>query len=214
MYFSSVNILVDNESWVLPYAKNLYGKLKEFNLEVKLVRSQNELKNADVTFFLGCIQVVTPRNLAKSKFNLVVHESALPKGKGFAPMAWQIINGSNTIPISLIEADDKVDNGKIWLQKKIYLKGDELYLEWRKLQGEATVSICIEFILQYKNLIPHEQVGESTIFKKRTAKDSELNTDLSIAQQFDLLRTVDNDNFPAFIYYRGYKYEILIKKKL
>ncbi|BBW92224.1 hypothetical protein PS1M3_23110 [Pseudoalteromonas sp. PS1M3] len=212
MYFSSVNILVDNQSWVLPHATILYKKLKEYNLKVRFVRSQNDLDYADVTFLLGCTQIVSSENLAKSKHNLVVHESALPKGRGFAPMAWQIINGVNTIPISLIEATDKIDSGKIWLKKHMCLNGNELYDEWRSIQGKFTISLCLEFILSYDSLVAQVQKGEPTYNKRRTAKDSELDVNLSIGEQFDLLRTVDNKNFPAFFYYRGSKYTILINK--
>ncbi len=41
-------------------------------------------------FFLGCSKIAGPDVLNRNKYNLVVHESALPKGKGFAPVAWQI----------------------------------------------------------------------------------------------------------------------------
>ncbi|AEA97313.1 formyltransferase family protein [Alteromonas mediterranea] len=213
MYFSSVNILVDNQSWILQHATILYNKLKELNLKVRLVRSHNDLDYADVTFLLGCTQIVSTENLSKSKYNLVVHESALPQGRGFAPMAWQIINGVNTIPISLIDATDKIDGGKIWLQKQMYLNGDELYDEWRSIQGEYTIALCLEFIVSYDTLVAQPQKGEASYYKRRTPEDSELDVNQSIAQQFDLLRTVDNENFPAFIDYRGSRYTILINKQ-
>jgi len=45
--------------------------------------------------------------------NLVVHESDLPRGKGFAPVKWQILDGKKEIPVCLLETTEQVDSGDI-----------------------------------------------------------------------------------------------------
>ncbi|MFO7736161.1 MAG: hypothetical protein R6W70_08115, partial [bacterium] len=62
-------------------------------------------------------------------------------------------------------------------------------------------------------LIPVPQNGESSVWPKRTPADSELDVDKTIAEQFDLLRTVNNRDFPAFFRYRGERYTMRITKK-
>jgi methionyl-tRNA formyltransferase len=47
--------------------------------------------------------------------NLVVHESDLPVGKGFAPIQWQLLEENNEIIISFLQAHGLVDSGDILL---------------------------------------------------------------------------------------------------
>lgn len=208
----TLNILVDNDSWILTYARRFADWCKGKKINVNFARNQDELINADVSFFIGCIKIVSRHNLTKSKLNLVVHESDLPSGKGFAPVAWQILEGKMHIPICLIEASDSVDSGDIWLRDQINLTGQELYHEWRSKQGAATVEICREFILNHLAIEPKKQNGEESYYSRRTPADSELDIDKSIKEQFDLFRTVDNENFPAFFRYRGKTYKLEISE--
>ena len=48
--------------------------------------------------------------------------------------------------------------------------------------------------------------------KRRTPADSRLDPDKSIAEQFELLRVVDNQRYPAFFDHRGRRYRITIEK--
>ena len=209
---NTVNVLVDNDSWILPYAEQLVTTCKEMGLDVTFARNQHQLVQSDVSFFIGCTQLVSPENLKKSALNLVVHESALPEGKGFAPVAWQILEGKHDIPICLIEASEAADSGDIWLQDSFSLTGSELYHEWGAKQGQATLALCIKFLSDSQGIIPIKQHGVETFYARRTPRDSELSIEKTLEQQFDLLRTVDNDNFPAFFHHRGKTYKLEISE--
>ncbi|MGF1740815.1 hypothetical protein L4C34_07005 [Vibrio profundum] len=211
-FLHKVNVLVDNDSWVLPYAKQLVKTCEEIGLEVNFACNQHQLTNSDVSFFIGCTQLVNSNNLKKSTLNLVVHESALPEGKGFAPVAWQILEGKHDIPICLIEASEAADSGDIWLKDSFSLTGQELYREWRAKQGQATLELCVKFLKGYQRIKPVKQQGKESFYARRTLLDSELSVDKTLEQQFDLLRTADNDNFPAFFHYRGKKYKLEISE--
>jgi methionyl-tRNA formyltransferase len=54
------------------------------------------------------------------------------------------------------------------------------------------------------------QAGEPTWYARRRAADSRLDPDRTLAQQFDLLRVVDNDRYPAFFDLRGHRYRLRI----
>lgn len=208
----TLNVLVDNESWILPHVKELICWITQQGLKVNFARHQDDLINCDVSFFIGCTKIVHEFNLNKSKLNLVIHESNLPQGKGFAPVAWQILDGKKEIPICLIEASKSADSGDIWLQDNIILTGQELYHEWREKQGKATLNICKQFINDFPNIIPKKQSGEESFYPRRSPKDSELSVDKTLKDQFDLLRTVDNEKFPAFFHYRGKTYKLEISE--
>lgn len=208
-----VTILVDNESWILPYAEGLVQELSESGFDAKLVRAANDIRNGWVCFLLGCIKLIGPQQLQRNSHNLVVHESDLPKGRGFAPMAWQIIEGKNSIPICLLEAsEDEPDAGDIWLRDSIELEGDELLPRWRHLQGKKTVELCMRFVREYESLQPIKQSGEGTWYPRRRPEDSEIDPELTIREQFGLLRVVDNERYPAFFYIDGHKVVLRVEE--
>jgi len=206
-----ITILVDNDSWILPYAEELVQYFSATH-QSSLVRKENDIPVGDICFLLGCTQIVSEEALARNSYNFVVHESELPQGKGFAPMAWQIIAGQNKIPVCLIEASNKVDSGDIWLQDIIELNGNELHDEWRNKQVKVTIDLAKNLVLNIKNLTPKPQQGQESIYSRRTPKDSELCLDKTLAEQFDLLRTVCNKDHPAFFIKDGIKYTLEITK--
>ncbi|MGM0826325.1 MAG: formyltransferase family protein [Pseudomonadota bacterium] len=208
-----ITVLVDNESWILPYAEYLVEELNRKGFVASLVRDARDIQAGWVCFFLGCLHIVKPEYLSRNQHNLVVHESELPKGRGFAPMAWQILDGVNSIPICLLDASiGEPDAGDIWLQDVICLQGYELLPEWRELQGNKTIGLCLKFINDYDRIKPIKQKGSPSFYERRRPKDSELDIDSSLKSQFDLLRIVDNERYPAFFYLDGNKYHIYIEK--
>jgi len=59
-------------------------------------------------------------------------------------------------------------------------------------------------------IAPKPQEGEESFFRKRNAKDQELDIDLSIKSQFNKLRVCDNERYPAHFYIDGNKYILKI----
>jgi len=206
-----ITILVDNNSWILPYAEQLAAELST-SYQCKLVRSANEIPQGDICFLLGCTQIVHENILTRNQYNLVVHESNLPQNKGFAPMSWQILNGASSIPVCLLEAEKAVDSGQIWLTDTIMLNGTELHDDWRAKQGEVTLKLAKKFITDYQKLVPQIQVGESNFNPIRTPEDSELDMNKSLSDQFNLLRVVNNQDYPAFFIKDGVRYKLEVSR--
>jgi methionyl-tRNA formyltransferase len=211
MISKRITILVDNDSWVLPYAQELEKELAVLSCPVRLIRESKDIDEGWINFMLGCTRIVGADLLKKNQHNLVVHESDLPRGRGFAPMAWQIIEGKNEIPICLIEAEAEADTGVIWIKDEIKLSGTELCDEWRVRQGEKTVELCKRFVTEYGSIIPHPQEGEPSWYPRRRPADSRLDVKISIEEQFNLLRTVDSERYPAFFDLAGRRYLIKIE---
>ena len=53
---------------------------------------------------------------------------------------------------------------------------------------------------------------EATYYPKRNPKDSEIDPNKSITEQFDLLRVCDPNKFPALFHHRGESYKIILEK--
>jgi methionyl-tRNA formyltransferase len=172
-----------------------------------------ELNGGDFLFLVSCSIFIPKIVREKYKFSLVLHASDLPKGRGWSPYIWEVINGSSQITVSLIEASDIIDSGNIWLKKVFYLEGHELLDEIHDKLFKCEIDLIVDAIENYSFIQPKKQsIENKTYFPKRTPKDSEINPDLSISQQFNLLRVADSDRFPSFFKFKGYTYKINIKK--
>lgn len=204
-----IAILTTKSQWFVKYAEVLSG---EINADL-FYRHEQITNDYDVVFMLSYHSIVPKEHLLRHKHNIVIHASALPDGKGWAPMFWQVLEGKNSIPITLFEASDGVDDGDIYLVDYIELDGTELNDELRHKLASKTGVLCKMFLANYP-IIPIKQVGIESFYKKRTPKDSMLDINKSIKEQFNLLRIVDNSEYPAFFEFKGVKYLLKIEKAL
>lgn len=207
-----IAVVVDNDSWILPWAELFTAKLSENGDQASLLRRYTDIPPGCISFFLGCTGICPPEILERSRLNLVVHESALPQGRGFAPLFWQVIEGAHVVTCSLIQAGPRPDEGVIYAQKTLRLQGHELNRELRDMQGTLTLQLCLEFLQAPSPAVPATQTGTPTFYPRRTPADSRLNPDQTLRAQFNLLRTVDNERFPAFFDLHGHRYILSIRK--
>jgi len=206
-----IAVLCSPDSWFKPYAEILVASLTNKGFQCVLFFDHKDVpEEFEVVFILSYFRIVPAQYLRLHKHNLVVHESDLPNGRGWAPLFWQILEGKNRIPVVLIEATDKIDEGPIYIRDHIELNGVELHHELRKKQAEKALEMCIRFIDEYDYLKPIPQEGIATTYRKRNPSDSELDPDKTIRNQFNLLRIVSNEEFPAFFSVDGKKYILRI----
>ena len=207
-----ITIVSSQNSWLNNYIQDFIDELKEF--KVIWVHEVQDISDGNIAFFLGFEELVNIEVLDKHKNNLVIHESNLPKGKGMSPMTWQILEGKNEISITLFEMQKKLDSGNIYLQDIIEFSGLELVSEIRDKQAEYTFNLCKKFLDNYPEILDSGKVqeGAESFYKGRKPEDSQLDFNKTIAEQFNLLRVVDNDKYPAFFEHQGEKYFLKIAK--
>lgn len=209
----TITIIVDDpKSWIIPYAKELKKNLQSKGHNVYLVQEHTQIRPGDMAFFLGCTSIIKRKILSRNKHNLVVHESALPEGKGWSPLTWQIVEGKNEIPITLFEAVEEVDAGPIYFQEIMSFAGHELLDELHAVQGEKTIELCLKFVDQYPNVQARPQQGKESFYRKRTKSDSRLDPHKSIIESFNMFRVADNKRYPVFFEYLGHEYILKIEK--
>jgi methionyl-tRNA formyltransferase len=209
--FDKIAILTTKRSWFTPFAKNFVKDMIKQNMCARLFYDHNMISDEyDIVFMISYFKVVPRTFLIRHKYVLVVHESGLPKGRGWAPLFWQILKGRNRIPIVLFHATKGIDEGDIYLKDYITLHRHELHDEIRKKQAEKSVDLCFRFFSE--NIKSKKQVGKPSFYRRRTPLDSELDVNKTLKQNFNLLRIVDNDRFPAFFHHRGKKYIIKVYK--
>jgi methionyl-tRNA formyltransferase len=205
-------LLDSSNSWIKEYLEKetLIKKNKKYSF--KIFTDFRRVKNYEIVFILNYTKILKKNFLKKNLLNLVFHTSDLPKGKGFAPLQWQILEKKNKINISLFEAIEKFDSGRIFLKDHVILKGDELYNEIRYRQVKVIFKMINSFLKKYPNVSSKKQIGKSTFYKKRYPKDSKLNINTSIKKQFNKMRIANNEKWPNFFYYKNKKFIIKIFK--
>jgi len=206
----NILILTSPSQWFIPYAKSLHERLRGSDL---LYDHKEIKKTYDMVYILSYHKIIPIEQLKHHKHNIVIHASALPQGKGWAPMFWQILEGKNEIPFTMFEAGSGVDDGDIYMQETLSLSGYELNHELREKQADFIIQMCLKFMANYDIYkVPKKQNGNETFYKKRGKDDSKLDINQTIAQQFNLLRIVDNNAYPAYFDIDGHKYILKIEK--
>lgn len=188
---------------------------KQTSINVLLVNTVSELaQSGDFLFLVSCSEIITKEVRDRFKYSLVLHASDLPRGRGWSPHIWEIVNGKTVITLSLLEAEDKVDSGRIWLKENIHLDGTELFDEINNKLFDAEVRLIEKALKHYESIVPESQdlSINTNYFSKRTPSDSEINPFESISSQFNLLRVCDPNRFPAFFDLNGQRYAIKLEK--
>ncbi|MDO8553025.1 MAG: formyltransferase family protein [bacterium] len=211
---AKISILIDNPgSWAVPYGQELARQLRERGHEVVNVLSPQDIPQGDIVFFLSCEHLIKKDFRNRNTHSVVIHASALPQGKGWSPLSWQVLEGKNEITLTLFEAADEVDAGEVYATATILFEGHELIDEMRQKEGEAIIKLALWFADRYPDVVGTPQKGDESFYPKRTPKDSELDPNKSLVELFNQLRVADNERYPAFFTHRGHTYIINISKR-
>ncbi|WPJ97330.1 formyltransferase family protein [Coraliomargarita algicola] len=183
--------------------------------EVALMRRRDELDSGDLLFLISCSEIIDREVRDRFKKVLVIHASDLPLGRGWSPHVWQIVEGSENVCVTLLEAEDHIDSGDIWNKIWVAIPVDALWTEINDIIFEAECSLMDYAVENFHSIKPTQQNRSipPTYYPKRTPADSELDPQKSIADQFDLIRVCDPDRFPAYFSLRGSEYIIRLERK-
>jgi methionyl-tRNA formyltransferase len=181
--------------------------------KVELVQKRAELSGGDILFLISCHEIISRDDRGRYGIALVIHASDLPEGRGWSPHIWQILEGKNDIVVSLVEAEDQVDTGAIWEQRRLVLEGHELSSEINEKLFAIELTLMSSAVETAGRSSPVPQDGRApTYYPRRTQADSRLDPHRSIEEQFDLLRVADPLRYPAYFNLRGYRYLVRIEK--
>lgn len=210
-----MNITILNSSETHPINPWLDHWIMENSIahEINLVRKKSELVGGDILFLISCSEIINANDRRKFKKVLVIHASDLPRGRGWSPHVWEIVNGAHEVTVSLLEAEDCVDAGDIWYKLKLKIPTTALYDEINQLLFDVEIELMDYAVQNYGKIIPEKQDGtvEPSYWPRRTPKDSEIDIKLSIEEQFNLIRVCDPNRFPAFFYKDGKKFILKIE---
>jgi methionyl-tRNA formyltransferase len=101
-----------------------------------------------------------------------VHSALLPKYKGVYPMFWALLNGENEVGVTIHLMEEKLDNGKILLQRRFNVEGSDTMMSLY----EKACEISPYMILEALNILERggtgtEMEGGGSYFSYPTMED-------------------------------------------
>lgn len=180
--------------------------------DVRILRRRSELQRGDLLFLVSCLEIIPQEDRERYTHCLVLHGSDLPEGRGMSPIVWQVLEGRRALTLTLLEAEDEVDSGRVWRKEPIALTGYELYDEINALVFEAETKLMTWAVGNVSTVRPRPQEGTPTVYPRRRPADSQLDPDATIREQFDLLRVSDPDRYPAFMELDGHRFTVRLER--
>lgn len=182
--------------------------------DIELVSKKSELTGGDILFLISCGEIISAKDRAHYGVCLVLHASDLPRGRGWSPHIWEIAAGSPHITLTLLEAEDKVDSGRIWRKVQIPVPPTALWDEINHLLFLAEIHL-MDFALAFHGRIQAQEQSKDispTYYRQRSPQDSSIDPHQSLADQFDLIRVCDPHRYPAFFEFRGQRFKLKLEK--
>lgn len=198
---------------VVPRLREWRDAIARDGHSVSLCFDKQELVGGDILFLVSCSQLIGAAERQKFPTVLVLHASDLPRGRGWSPHIWSILEGEGRITVCLLEAASPVDSGSIWMKTEFALEGHELLPEINQKLFSVELELMSEAVQKHGTIKATPQSGDPGPYKqRRTPEHSRLDAGKTIAEQFDLLRVVNNERYPAFFDFRGKRYVVKIEK--
>lgn len=198
---------------VIAYLKRWVARKNSIH-KIELCQKKSELNGGDILFLVSCAEIISPEERARYRSSLVLHASDLPRGRGWSPHIWEILRGAEVITLSLIEAEDNIDSGRIWAKSQIRVPRNALWDEINHLLFAAEIDLIDYAVEKFDQIKPQHQDPEitPTFYSRRNPQDSQIDVSKSIAEQFDLIRVCDPVRYPAYFEYLGHRYILRLEK--
>lgn len=209
-----IDLLCSSEDHPISPWLVMWARERARDHEVRILHRKDQLKSGDMLFLISCTEMIPVELRTLYQHCIVLHASDLPRGRGWSPHVWAILEGARTITVSAINAEDRIDSGHIWAKKSFDVAPHELYDEINASLFDAEIALLDQVIGMVENGdVPRPQPDEeATYYPRRTPEDSELDPHLSIADQFDKIRVSDPDRYPAFFKMHGAVFSVSLRK--
>lgn len=147
----------------------------------------------DIGLCVGCrilipasIYTIPPRGM------LAVHDSLLPKYRGFAPLNWALLNGESETGITLFHLSEGTDNGDIVAQYPIPIGPSETAPELNRRICQLTVAAVLRaWSLPEMPRHPQDETG-ATYTCSRSPDDGEIDWSQPTARIYDQIRALEH----------------------
>ena len=125
---------------------------------------------------------------------VIFHMTDLPFGRGAEPLQYLISSGLKETMVSAIKCVKDVDAGDIYMKRPMSLHGsaEEIYIRCSDIMIDMIKEIVAK---ELKAEIP--QIGEPTLFTKRTVEDCRIPDIDDLSKVYDWIRMNDAESYPS-----------------
>lgn len=148
--------------------------------------------NPDICFVMGWYYIISEALLDKMQGRFIgIHNSLLPRHRGFAPVVWAMIAGEKETGFSVFSFDKEMDTGDIWYQKKINIEEMDYIsdvLERIDMEIDKFFDVIFEKILSGE-IKPEKQSKENVSYgARRTAEDGKIDWKKTSREIYNFIR--------------------------
>ena len=195
--------LPDIKAAVLGKSKSiLVPILNKYSIPYRLLNKHDNITNENMVFCVNYYKIIPPSITDTLKYGVwIFHGSDLPKGRGWAPLAWTLINRESKFVLTLFKADGGMDTGMYFDKRSVNIN-ETTTIYWLREKSYEMIKdlICSLFneITSTGSITLHQQEGTPTTYVRRTPKDSELDINRPLKELWSTIRACHNDDYPAF----------------
>ncbi|MBH3330043.1 hypothetical protein I5L56_10450 [Pseudomonas oryzihabitans] len=146
---------------------------------------------------------------------LVFHASALPQGRGWAPIYYSIVENQPCYVVTGFRAAAAADTGDLIVQASFPLRPEYTAAYLRQVDEPLFLQVLGRLLERWPTgdfpAIP--QSGEGTFRERRRPADNEIDPTRPFADWIPHLRAVEAAH-PAFFFYRGVKYLVEVRPEI
>jgi len=178
--------------------KDIYADKYNFHLittKDELIIEEIEKLKPKYIFFPHWSWII-PKNIYSNFDCVVFHMTDLPYGRGGSPLQNLIIREVYDTKVSALKVDDGLDTGDIYLKEDFNISKGSAQENFTKLSNIIFDKMIPKFLSS--DLIAKKQVGDIVNFRRRTPKQSDINTlkNKSINKLYDFIRMLDAEGYP------------------
>jgi methionyl-tRNA formyltransferase len=150
-------------------------------------------------------------NIPEPNNVVIFHSSALPAGRGWAPIYHAIVENDNYYTISAILAAPEVDAGDIVLRVRFPMLPSYTATTLRRFDHEASIMGARRILERFRDrrIVGMPQRGPSTYRKRRYPVDNRIDVERRFRELIPMLRACE-PSAPAFFEFDGVRYLVTV----
>jgi methionyl-tRNA formyltransferase len=176
-------------------------------ITVDQLRVIGELRAPDVILCCGWRTLIPMGVLNCARLGgVAVHDSLLPRLRGFAPTNWGLILGHQQVGATLFQLTNSVDAGDIYFQEAIAPRPSESYDSLQQRMAEVSVRLFDQFLDAARDgtlAARNQDEARATYTCARVPADGEIDWQQSSDSIDRLIRALGSPAPGAFTYLRG-----------
>jgi len=208
------------------YKEKFYDKLEDLckTNSVELIKTDNvtelrdKIKDSEVGICAGFMEIIKSDVFDAPKYGILnLHCGELPEYRGRAPISRTIMDGKESLYMTLHKIDEGVDSGDILLEKEIFIEEDDdvntLYYKC-SINSAVIIKDGLELLRTSKvEVFRKQEISEKNKpHKKITEEERKINWEVSVKQIFNKIRALNIPYPSAYTYLNGVKYFFLKSK--